>query len=88
MEDGCDQRKSPGSHEIEICQNKYLNNRVEQDHRVVKRIVRVMLGFMSFRAASITLRGIEPVHMLKKGQMNAGNSQGLTAAEQFYSLTA
>ena len=75
-------------HEIEICQNKYLNNLVEQDHRAVKRIVRAMLGFMSFRAASITLRGIELVHMLKKGQMNAGNGQGLSAAEQFYSLVA
>jgi putative transposase len=75
-------------HEIEIRQNKYLNNRVEQDHRAVKRIVRAMLGFMSFRAASITLRGIELVHMLKKGQMNAGNSQGLSTAKQFYSLAA
>ena len=75
-------------HEIEIRQNKYLNNLVEQDHRAVKRIVRAMLGFMSFRAASITLRGIELVHMLKKGQMNAGNGQGLSAVEQFYSLAA
>ena len=71
-------------HEIEIRQNKYLNNRVEQDHRAVKRIVRAMLRFMSFRAASIILRGIELVHMLKKGQMNAGNGQNLSAAEQFY----
>jgi hypothetical protein len=39
----------------------------------------------SFRAASITLRGIKFVHMIKKGQMNAGNGQGLSAAEQFYS---
>src|SRR5512143_2609745 len=30
---------------IEIRQSKYLNNRVEQDHRAVKRIVRPMLGF-------------------------------------------
>jgi transposase-like protein len=75
-------------HEIEVRQNKYLNNLVEQAHRAVKRIVRAMLGFISFRTASITLRGIELVHMLKKGQMNAGNGQGLSAAEQFYSLTA
>jgi putative transposase len=68
--------------------NKYLNNLVEQDHRAVKRIVRPMLGFKSFRSASLTLGGIELVHMLKKGQMNAGNGQGLSAAEQFYSLAA
>jgi len=30
---------------IEVGQIKYLNNRVEQDHRAVKRIVRLMLGF-------------------------------------------
>lgn len=51
---------------IEIRQNKYLNNLVEQDHRAVKRIVRPMLGFKSFRSASLTLRGIELMHMLKE----------------------
>jgi len=29
--------------DIEIRQNKYLNNRVEQDHREIKRITRPML---------------------------------------------
>jgi putative transposase len=72
--------------EIEIRQIQYLNNLVEQDHRAVKRIVRPMLGFKSFCAASITLRGIELMHMIKKGQMNAGNDQDLPAAEQFYSI--
>lgn len=43
-----------------------------------------MLGFMGFREASLTLHGIELVHMLKQGQMNAGKGQGLSAAEQFY----
>jgi putative transposase len=37
--------------EIEIRQIKYLNNRVEQDHRALKRIVRPMLEFKSFRSA-------------------------------------
>ena len=73
---------------IEIRQNKYLNNLVEQDHRAVKRIVRPMLGFKSFRSASLTLGGIELMHMLKKGQLIAGNSHNLSAAGQFYSLTA
>ena len=44
-------------HAIEIRQNKYLNNLVEQDHRAVKRIVRPMLGFQSFRSARVTLAG-------------------------------
>jgi putative transposase len=53
---------------IEIRQNKYLNNLVEQDHRAVKRIVRPMLGFKSFSSARPTLAGLELMHMLKKGQ--------------------
>jgi putative transposase len=74
---------------IHIRQVKYLNNIVEQDHRAVKRITRSMLGFKAFDAAQDMLVGIELMHMLKKRQlmMEAGN-EGLTAAEQFYSLAA
>ena len=71
---------------IEIRQRKYLNNLVEQDHRAIKRIVRPMLGFQTFRSARITLQGIELMHMIKKSQMH--NPQGLSAAHQFYSLAA
>ena len=74
-----------GTHII-IRQVKYLNNIVEQDHRAVKRVTRPMLGFKSFDAAQATLAGIELMHMIKKRQMGGG--EGLTAAEQFYSLTA
>jgi transposase-like protein len=73
---------------IEIRQSKYLNNRVEQDHRSVKRLVRPMLGFNSFHSARVTLSGIELMHMIKKGQMIAADSQDLSAAGQFYSLAA
>lgn len=73
---------------IEIRQNKYLNNLVEQDHRAVKRIVRSMLGFKSFWSARRTLAGIELMHMITKGQMIPDNGQELSAAEQFYSLAA
>ena len=74
---------------IIIRQVKYLNNMVEQDHRGVKRVTRPMLGFKSFDAAQGTLAGIELMHMIKKRQMmiEAGD-EGLTAAEQFYSLAA
>jgi putative transposase len=73
---------------IEIRQIKYLNNIVEQDHRGVKRITRPMLGFTSFDAAQATLVGIELMHMLRKRQLRDGVEQGLTAAEQFYTLAA
>ena len=74
---------------IIIRQVKYLNNLVEQDHRAVKRVTRPMLGFKSFDAAQGTLAGIELMHMIQKRQMmiEAGD-EGLTAAEQFYSLAA
>ena len=74
---------------ISIRQIKYLNNLVEQDHRSVKRVTRPMLGFKSFDAAQVTLVGIELMHMLKKQQMmvEAGD-EGLTVAQQFYSLAA
>jgi len=35
--------------DIEMRQIKYLNNIVEQDHRAIKRIVRPMLRFKTFR---------------------------------------
>jgi putative transposase len=73
---------------IVIRQVKYLNNVVEQDHRAVKRITRPMLGFKSLDTAQSTLSGIELMHMLRKSQWTGRAEQGLTAAEQFYTLAA
>ena len=67
-------------------QVKYLNNIVEQDHRPIKRQVRAMLGFKSFRSAVVTLAGIELMHMIRKGQLRAAGQ--LRRAQQFYSLAA
>jgi transposase-like protein len=55
---------------VGIRQIKYLNNIIEQDHRSIKRIVNPMLGFQSFRSANKTLKGIEAMNMIKKGQIN------------------
>ena len=65
---------------------KYLNNIVEQDHRAVKRLVRPMLGFKSFRSAQVTLTGIELMHMIRKGQLRTIGK--LRPAQAFYSLAA
>ena len=54
---------------VGIRQIKYLNNIIEQDHRSIKRIVNPMLGFQSFRSASKTLKRIEAMNMIKKGQI-------------------
>jgi putative transposase len=66
---------------IEIRQVKYLNNIVERDHRPIKRQVRPMLGFKSFRSAAVTLAGIELMHMIRKGQLRAAGQ--LRPAQQF-----
>jgi putative transposase len=72
---------------IELRQCKYLNNIVEQDHRRIKRRIRPMLGFQTFRTASIILGGIELIHMFRKGQLrNPGRSASL--AHQFNALVS
>ncbi|WP_136807503.1 IS6 family transposase [Desulfosediminicola flagellatus] len=73
---------------IEIRQVKYLNNIVEQDHRSIKRITNSMLGFKSFHSASITLNGIELVHMLRKRQLQSQDNSVKKLADIFYSLAA
>jgi putative transposase len=71
---------------IEVRRIKYLNNRVEQDHRGIKNITKYTLGFKSFQSAEATIAGIELHRMLKKGQLkNAGE---LSAWQQFYTLAA
>jgi hypothetical protein len=46
-----------------------LNNIVEQDHRFVKRRVKLGLGFGSFPTAWHTLLAYEAIHRLRKGQL-------------------
>ena len=67
-------------------QSKYLNNIVEQDHRAIKRIVRPMLGFKTFRCARILIAGIEVMHMIRKGQLADIKDQAASPANQFYCL--
>jgi len=48
---------------------KYLNNIIEQDHRFIKRKIKLMLGFDSFETAEVTSCRIEIMHMIRKGQI-------------------
>lgn len=50
-------------------QVKYLNNRVEQDHRFIKRLTKPGMGFFSFETAWRTLQGFETMNMMRKGQV-------------------
>ena len=49
---------------------KYLNNIIEADHRYIKRQTRPMMGFQSFHTAWRTLRGIEIMSLIRKGQID------------------
>jgi putative transposase len=71
---------------IRIRQSAYLNNRIEQDHRAVKRRVRPMLGFKSIVCARAILGGIEMIHMMRKGQAKYAGYSQLSLAEQFHLL--
>ncbi|MED1287594.1 IS6 family transposase [Bacillus mycoides] len=55
---------------IQLRQVRYLNNIVEQDHRFIKKRVRSMLGFKSFKTAISILGGVEAMHMIKKEQID------------------
>ncbi len=57
------------SEHLELRQNKYLNNIVEQDHRGIKRLVKPGIGFGSFNTARKTLKGYEIMDMIGKGQI-------------------
>jgi len=71
---------------IPVRQIKYLNNLVEQDHRVVKRVIKPTLNFKSFRTARSILAGIELMHMIRKGQRMLEGCTELSFADPFYGL--
>jgi transposase-like protein len=73
---------------IQIRQSQYLNNRIEQDHRAIKRRVRPMLGFKSESSARIILAGIEMLHMMRKQQATYASNLKPSLAEQFTMLAA
>jgi putative transposase len=73
---------------IRIGQSRYLSNRIEQDHRVIKRRIRPMLGFKSTTTARVILSGTEMVHMMRNQQAKYACNQQLSLAEQFNRLAA
>ncbi|KEK22107.1 IS6 family transposase [Bacillus gaemokensis] len=65
---------------------KYLNNILEQDRRFIKKRVRSMLGLKSFRTATLILRGIEAMHMIKKGQLHQRVNYAQNEVEAIHKL--
>jgi len=68
---------------VQTVQSKYLNNRIEQDHRFIKRRIRNMGGFGSFHGAAATLAGIEVANMIRKRQFE---NPSLSGFQQFAKL--
>ena len=62
-------KRNIDSDKIEIRQIKYLNNIIDQDHRLIKRITKPMMVFKEFHSAHATLMGIELHHMLHKNKI-------------------
>jgi len=73
---------------IRIRQSRYLNNRIEQDHRRIKRRIRPMMGFKSVSAAAATLGGVEMVQMMRKRQGRFAFNPAPTLKEQFEMIAA
>ncbi|WP_425536616.1 DDE-type integrase/transposase/recombinase [Escherichia coli] len=56
---------------VEHRQIKYRNNVIECDHGKLKRIIGATLGFKSMKTAYATIKGIEVMRALRKGQASA-----------------
>ena len=71
------------SQECELRQVKYLNNMIEHDHRRVKRITTMSLGYKSFHTAWRTIRGIEIMQMIKKRQVKGVAHKDVMGQKKF-----
>ena len=47
----------------------YLNNIIEQDHRLIKKRITASFGFRSTDGACRTIEGYEAMHAIRKGQI-------------------
>lgn len=71
-----------------IRQSQYLNNRIEQHHRRIKRRGRPMLGFKAFSTATTTLAGMEMVQMMRKRQGRSAFNPAPSMRELFEAIAA
>ena len=65
---------------------RYANNRVESDHRQVKRRLRVMQGPRTMPTAQRVIQGIEAVHMLRKAQLLGSKKTNLETISIAFAL--
>lgn len=62
-----------GEKPINIRQIKYLNNRLEQDHRTIKRKMSQIQTFKNYYSAKFTLAGVEIIHAKTKSLKRTGD---------------
>ena len=62
---------------------KYLNNVIEQEHRLIRRRWRAMQCFRTFHTAERTLEGVEALHMMRKGQVKRLDSRDSIGQPKF-----
>jgi transposase, IS6 family len=67
----------------ELRQSKYLNNVIEQDHRFMKRLVKLGMGFFLFETAWRTLHVFEMMNMIRKGQLHSVGKGNILNQEMF-----
>ncbi len=65
------QTRRPVPSDVEHRQIEYRNNVIECDHGKLKRIIGATLGFKSMKTAYATIKGIEVMRALRKGQASA-----------------
>ncbi len=64
-------------------QVKYLNNRIENDHKFIKRKSRYRQWYQSFETAAKIIDGMEAMRMLQKGQVKFLAKGNLRAQNDF-----
>jgi transposase, IS6 family len=68
---------------VRLRQCKFLNNVIEQDHRVSKKRTWLAKGYKTFPSARRTLDGIETMHMIRKGRVRRVAKKNVVAEARF-----
>ena len=68
---------------VRLRQCKFLNNVIEQDHRISKKRTWLAKGYNTFPSARRTLEGIETLHMIRKGRVRRVAQKDVVAEARF-----
>lgn len=77
------QQESTLPRRVRLRQCKFLNNVIEQDHRISKKRTWLAKGYKTFLSARRTLDGIETMHMIRKGRVRRVAKNNVMAEARF-----